>query len=93
MLYLGFRISNPWGKNKFVNLRNKSWLVSKNKAIELEFCRSDDVIVNGSFNISTRSDHAGVHITLGLLFYVVDFNFYDTRHWNYKTNDWELYNE
>ena len=93
MLYLGFRISNPWSKDKFSTLWNKSWLVSKNKAIEIEFCRSDNTIVNGSLNLTTRRDHAGMRIEIGLLFYSIDFTFYDTRHWDYTANDWEIFNE
>ena len=43
------------------------------------------------FNWSVREDHAGIRLELGLLGYQIDFNWYDTRHWDPEKNCWCVY--
>jgi hypothetical protein len=50
-------------------------------------------IINVNFHFKPVGDHAGARIMLGLLGYVVELHFYDTRHWDHNTNTWETYNE
>ncbi len=45
------------------------------------------------FRIEWKTDHAGVSLGLGLLGFDVGLHFYDTRHWDYKNNRWEVYDE
>ena len=39
------------------------------------------------------TDHAGVSLWLGLSGFDVGLHFYDTRHWDYENNRWEVYEE
>jgi hypothetical protein len=43
--------------------------------------------------ITTRQDHAGLNIELGLLGYHIGFTFYDNRHWNEEEGRWMVYTE
>jgi len=63
--------------------------ISKNKAWELEHSYYSGSLFDVDINLSTRTDHAGFDITLGLLGYGVSFRIYDTRHWNNELNCWE----
>lgn len=92
MIYFGFNIANPWCR-RWANVWNKvydTW--HPNKHIELEYMR-DTSILSFSFRLTTRQDHAGLMIDLGLLGHCFSFNFYDSRHWNGKEGRWMIYNE
>ena len=49
-------------------------------------------VVAFDFSVTQRRDHAGIYFEVGLFGYNAAFNFYDCRHWNHETNDWETYN-
>ncbi len=91
MINLRFSIVNPWS-----DLFDAGWCwskkLTKNKAIELQLYRCN-TIVEGQVEFTTRQDHAGVRLEIGFLSYVLAFNLYDTRHWNYAAKRWEIYNE
>ena len=91
MINLNFTISNPWS-SRWEILWNKSKFISKNKAVEFNGYRTNHII-RIDFNFRPAGDHAGVRLMLGLLGYDVELHFYDTRHWDYETNTWEIYNE
>jgi len=92
MIYFGFNITSPWS-NRWANVWCRTYNTPfKNKFIELEVIK-DVSIVSFSFKISTRTDHGGLYMDLGLLGYSFSFNFYDSRHWDHKNNCWEKYNE
>jgi hypothetical protein len=92
MIYFGFNITNPWSK-RWENVWNCVYNTPFNhKFIELEIIK-DACIVSCSFKLTTRTDHSGLYMDLGLLGYNFSFNFYDSRHWDYKNNCWEKYNE
>lgn len=83
MINVDFSITNPWS-NRFSNL----WCCSfetpfKNKYIELELCK-DTNIISLAVQLTTRRDHSGLNIELGLLGYSFNFRFYDCRHWDYE---------
>ncbi len=89
MINLRFSLTNPWS-----DLFDAGWswgkVLTKNKACELQLYRCN-TILEGQFEITTRQDHAGVRLEFGLLSYVLAFNLYDTRHWNYATGCYEIY--
>lgn len=91
MINLQFNIHNPWSK-RFHNYKCYSWQVTKNKAIEIEFLGSSDII-DIHLSITHRRSHAGVELELGLFGYNVHFMFYDSRHWDYENNKWEVYED
>ncbi len=72
----------------------KHGMVTENKAFEflLSWDKSNDPFTLASFDISfsTKGDHAGLQIYKRLWKFTFEFNFYDTRHWNRKTNAFYL---
>lgn len=90
MINIRFSLENPWW-DRFDNI--KCWAGKtpfKNKFWEVQVMRSDDVIAL-DLRITTRTDHAGVDLWLGLLGYSVNLQFYDNRHWDTETNGWTKY--
>ena len=91
MINLRLELKNPWAKDKFKNLGCLHGRISKNKAWELEHTFYDGLLIDIDFSITRHCDHAGLNIVLGILGYAVHFSIYDTRHWDYETNDWKKY--
>ena len=92
MLNLNLNIRNPWS-NRFENLWNKVYSTPHpSKYIELEVYK-DACIFSFDFSLTTRQDHAGLSMELGLLGYCVHFNFYDIRHWNDEAGRYYIYDE
>lgn len=89
MINLQLYLYNPWS-DKFSNIKSKAFKVTQNKTLELQTCRTNDII-NLQFIYNTRTDHAGVTIELGLLSYNLLISFCDNRHWDYVNNKWEEY--
>ena len=80
MISFSFNLRNPFS-DRWDNIFNRSWVFARHKAAEFEVYR-DTTIVSASFRWSTRQDHAGMNVELGLLGYTVSLQYYDTRHWN-----------
>ena len=89
MLNLSFNIRNPFS-DRWECLANPSWAISRHKAIELQFDRCSD-IAGLCIRLTTRQDHAGVFVSVSLLGYDAMLHFYDTRHWDHKTNSYKVY--
>jgi hypothetical protein len=89
MINVTFNINNPWSSTWTI-LWNKSKLLGKNKAVEFNGYRTNHII-NADFNFKPAGDHAGARIMLGLFGVDVELHFYDTRHWDYDTYTWEVY--
>lgn len=92
MIYFGFNITNPFSK-RWTNVWNRVYVTPfKNKFIELEVFK-DATIISFSLRWTIRESHAGVMIDAGLLGYSINFNLYDSRHWNTKEGRWMRYSE
>ena len=89
MINLQFYLYNPWS-SKFSNIKSKAFGITKNKTLELQTCRTNDII-NVQFTWTTQTDHAGVTLELGLLSCNLLITFRDNRHWDYINNCWEKY--
>ena len=91
MIYFNINIRNPMWGNRFANLfcrsGNTPW---KHKYWEVEILK-DSELFRIEFEFTTRQDHAGIGLELGLLGYKIDFRLYDSRHWDYETNSWQVY--
>ncbi len=90
MINLNFNIRNPWS-DRWECI--KAWsgkTVFKNKFWEAQIDKTSD-IVGFEFRLTSRQDHAGLFLTVALFGYELIFNFYDNRHWNHETSDWEVY--
>lgn len=81
LVNLRFQLSNPFDWDYFKNLGSISGRLSKNKYWELEHTFYGNSIVDCDVSLTTREDHAGFEIELGLLGYGVHFHIYDNRHW------------
>ena len=89
MIHIIFGLSNPWG-NPFDNLWNRSGRLTKNTGWELELLKGRRLI-GFEFVYTMRQSHAGLTIELALLGYSISFQIYDTRHWDYTANTWEVH--
>jgi len=63
----------------------------KHKYWELEhyYCSTD--LINFDLHYTTKQDHAGLSIELGLLGYSIHFQIYDGRHWDDENNCYEVH--
>jgi hypothetical protein len=48
-------------------------------------------IFNVDLQFKPVGDHAGARVMLGVFGYSIELHFYDTRHWDYDTYTWEVY--
>ena len=93
MIYLNLNIRNPNWWSRFENV--KSWAgvtPIKHKCWEVQVIKNDNWL-RFEFGVTTRQDHAGCNLELGLFGWETHFTFYDNRHWNYEKCRWMLYNE
>lgn len=93
MINFHLEISNPFSKNRFKDLGSLHGKISKNKFWELQHTFYDGTILESTFKFSTKGDHAGLEIVLGVITYGIHFRIYDTRHWDYETNRWYIYDD
>ena len=93
MINLQLSITNPWYKENFKNLFNRFGVIAKHKTWEFEVCRYARDILNIHLQWTVHQDHAGPSVELFLLGYGMSFMIYDTRHWNYDRNTWEVYEQ
>lgn len=93
MLYANITIKNPFiTKDLFRSILAKSGTISRNKAWEVEALHNACTLFKIELNIDWRGrDHAGPYLCVGLFGYEVGFKLYDTRHWDYKKNKWEVH--
>lgn len=80
-------LTNPFDRWEFFKpLGSISGVLFLYKAWELEHSYMSTMLVDIDTSITTRRDHAGLNIIIGILGYGVHFSIYDTRHWDYNTN-------
>ena len=91
MIYLTAKINNPWS-DRWASVFCLYGSLSKNKAWEIQLMKTSDIVF-GQLEFSTRKDHAGLHIELGVLGFNLAGQIYDTRHWDYTQSKWEEYND
>ena len=80
MLNLTISVTNPWS-SRFENIKcwtGKTFI--KNKRWEFELLKTTDILLL-SFALTTKQDHAGLEIEIGLFGFQARFNVYDCRHW------------
>jgi hypothetical protein len=86
-------LSNPFDRREFFkNLGCLSGKITKHLAWELEHSYLSTMLLDTDIRWTRNIDHAGIDITIGILGYGIGFRIYDTRHWNYETDSWEIYN-
>lgn len=93
MINLQLILTNPWHTENFKNLFSRSGLINAHKAWEFEVTRYSYDLIKVQFTWSLKRDHAGPTLELALFGFNVTAKIYDTRHWDYEKNDWEMYED
>ena len=86
MINFHFKLDNPYS-DRWGFLWSKHKIIFKHKAWELSAYHTN-TIVELYFHYRIRCDHAGVKFMFSLFGYSIEFNLYDTRHWDYEKNTW-----
>jgi hypothetical protein len=89
MINFNLTLRNPWS-DCFENIWYKAFSVTQHKNIELQVYKSS-VIAEITLDFTTRQDHAGLRIEIGLMGYNCIFNLHDTRHWSRGKGQWDTY--
>lgn len=79
-------IHNPFSTAKFDTVKTWYKKVSKNKAIEVGIYRSASIIGLSLGVRLGKCDHAGFYVKIELLGYNFEFEFYDGRHYEARSN-------
>jgi hypothetical protein len=87
---LNIGLPGSWWVNQIYTSSGK--LPIKHKSWEFQICR-EPTLVSLLFSYTMHQDHAGLTIGLCLFSFALDFMIYDSRHWDYKTNTWEIYED
>ena len=91
MINIHLCLSNPWKRDCFKNLLCYGGKISQNKSWEFELYQHNYEIVKAVTQLTFNRDHAGFTLNIALFTFGIEFTIYDTRHWNYETNSWEVY--
>jgi hypothetical protein len=86
MIHINLQITNPWS-DFFKTGLVWSGDITKHKFWELQAMRTSDVVVF-RVEVTTRRDHAGLNVEIGLLSFNLAFNIYDNRHWDHSLTTW-----
>jgi hypothetical protein len=88
MINLSLYLTNPWANSDYKDMRSTTWVVAKNKSLELEFATHPATIIGLNFDLTFRRDHAGLSLGVALFTKYIGVQFYDHRHWDYSKNDY-----
>jgi hypothetical protein len=90
MINLAFGLANPFSKRFSIvyEKSGKTWIPYKFWEFNVY---KTNIIIDFRIRYIIREDHAGLEIILGLLGWSVEYRFYDSRHWDYENNCWEVY--
>lgn len=91
MIKLQLEVPSPWSWDYFKNLGCLHGKLTQHKMWELEHTYYSGSLLDVTFRLTTRGDHAGLELVFGIFGYGVSFRIYDTRHWNSTTNAWQTY--
>ena len=89
MININFLISNQYS-NRWGSVWSKSGKPKNHKAWELAFYKTNKFI-EVCFCLNFNCDHAGLQTNFSLFGYTVEYSLYDTRHWDYDNDKWEVY--
>ncbi len=76
---------NLFKEGSFFNIPHKFW--------EIQLASFDDFTnyFNFSLRWNRKCDHAGVNLTIEILSLYFCFQIYDSRHWDYEGNNYEIH--
>lgn len=94
MINLRLVLENPWSRGKFQNKWSKTKKLWGHRVFEMQLYKFSTDLLGFAVNTGWRGrDHAGPEFELMLFTYTLVIKFYDSRHWDYDTNKWQVYNE
>jgi len=82
-------INWPWS-DRWNTLFFRNGVLPNHKAWEFNGYQTSH-LVNLEFHWNRNADHAGIGFEIGLLGYDIEFQIYDTRHWDYEHDRWTIY--
>lgn len=93
MLKFNLEIRNPFFKNgEFDSLWEKSGSFTRYKHWELQLMQYGWNLFELNFDLNWNGrDHAGPNMEVGIFGYQLAITVYDSRHWDYENNTWEVY--
>jgi len=88
---LRLELTSPFDRwDYFRGLGSISGKLARYTAWELEHSYYSPLLLDIELSWSRQQDHAGFEFGLGILGYGVHFRVYDTRHWNYEAQRYEV---
>ena len=88
MINLNFNLRWPCS-NRFRNIWCRHWNTPwQYKFVEAQVYASADIL-DFFIRHTSRQSHAGLYIGIGLFGYNFEFQFYDSRHWDYEQGKWQ----
>ena len=96
MFRFEFRLSWPYKiRQKQKEYFEREWSVSKNKALSIQISKwgIGYTLIGIYFMLSHRTSHAGLNLEIELFNRSFYLNFFDKRHWDYESGEWEKYDE
>jgi hypothetical protein len=92
MININFEINNPWHIETSSVPFTKSRKILKNKVWEIEILEYTDILFKFQLSYSVRGiDHPGLRLSFGLVNIEFNFRVYDTRHWDYENDCFEIH--
>ena len=92
MITINFFVDNPLKSERWKNLYNKAWAITKNKTLEIQFFRNLYYIFSLHLDLCwSGKDHAGPCFEINILGLEFSIQLHDNRHWDYTNNCWENY--
>ena len=88
MININISVYYPFKRSNYHNSKCKTYTVSKNKQLELQYNGASASIITIAAAYSYAVDHGGLFLELGILGKNISLNLYDNRHWNEHTNDY-----
>lgn len=94
VIRFSFGIAN-WRKPcEFKNIYIRSWAVSQNRTLEIQFDRYDYELLGISLDLRWwGQSHAGPDFEINILGYNFRISLLDNRHWDRETDTWEIHGQ
>jgi hypothetical protein len=90
MILVNINIRNPFKHQPYRNIWCKSWGITKNKTLEIQFYSYAYNLFETTLDLNlSGSSHAGPRFEFGVFGWNAIIQLHDNRHWDYENNCWE----
>jgi hypothetical protein len=94
VIRFSFGIANWRRPCEFKNIYNRSWTVSRNRTLEIQFDRYDYELLGVGVDLRwSGQSHAGPDFDLNILGWCFRIGLPDNRHWDSETDNWEQHGQ